>query len=107
MNLKIAMDGIGGRVTATVTNFVESMYYNYGMIDCSPTKRKLLITNGGITGTVNLSMNGTATGSINFTGNYAGIYSNIVITVEGGDILPGTFTMVYNGESIPGFVFSF
>ncbi len=109
MNLKIAMEGLGGRVTATISNFVESLYYNVltNMVDCSPTKRKLMIVNGGITGTVNISMNGTATGSIAITGNYAGKLNDITIPVVSGSIEPGTATMVYNGETIPGFVFSF
>ena len=109
MNLKIAMEGLGGRVTATITNYVESLYYNelIGQVDCSPTKRKLMIANGGITGTVNVSMNGTATGSINITGNYAGKVNDITIPVVSGSIETGTATMVYNGETIPGFPFSF
>jgi beta-lactam-binding protein with PASTA domain len=109
MNLKIAMEGLGGRVTATVSNFVESLYYNelLGQVDCSPTKRKLMITNGGITGTVNISMNGSATGSLAFTGNYAGKYDNIYLEVAGGEILPGSCTVVYNGQTVPGFVFNF
>jgi len=110
MRLQIAISGLNGVVTATVSNFVESMYYNMltGQVDCSPTKRKLLITNGSITGTIPVSsMDGTLTGSISFTGNYAGKFNSLVIPIVDMGILPGTCTVVYNGQTVPGFPFAF
>lgn len=108
MHLTITLSGLNGAVSASITNFVESLYYNLltNTVDCSPAKRKLLITNGGISGTVNTSMTGTLTGSAAFTGNYAGKFNNINIPVNAGTIENGTMTLIYNGHTIPGHPFS-
>jgi len=110
MRLQIAVSGLNGVVTATVSNFVESMYYNMitGQVDCSPTKRKQLITNGSITGTIPVSsMDGTLSGSVAFTGNYAGKFNSISIPILDMDILPGTCTVVYNGQTVANYPFAF
>jgi hypothetical protein len=110
MRLQIAISGTNGVVTATVSNFVESLYYNMitGQVDCSPTKRKVLITNGSITGSIPVSsMDGTLTGSVAFTGNYSGKFNSISIPIVDMDILPGTCTVVYNGQTVPNYPFAF
>ena len=108
MHITITLSGLNGVGTATIGNFVESLYYNtlIGMVDCSPTKRKLLITNGDISGTVDLSMTGSLTGSFAFTGNYAGKFNSIYIPVNAGSIDLGTMTLIYNGHTIPDHVLS-
>jgi hypothetical protein len=79
-----------------------------GQVDCSPLKRKLLITNGSMTGTIPVSsMSGNLTGSISFTGNYAGKFNSINIPVNNMNIEPGTCTVVYNGQTVSGFPFTF
>jgi hypothetical protein len=112
LNLKIYMQGLGGKAEAKMVNFVETLAYNelIGQLDCSPTKRKLVIGNADIQGTVDLSMTGELTGYVWFTGNVAGKFNNIwiPITNNGGiSIDPGTTTVIYNGQSVPGYVFTF
>ena len=101
MNLKIELAGLGGRVTAVASNYVESLWYNEytHTVDCSPSKRKLMITNVNITGTADLSMNGEGRGSGTFTGNYAGRFDDIILPIVDGDLVNGTTDVVYNGET--------
>jgi beta-lactam-binding protein with PASTA domain len=109
MHFTITLSGTSGLITMTVTNFVESAYWNLitNTMDCSSAKRKLMIANGTVSGTVNTSMNGTLTGSLTITGNYAGKINSISIPVAGGDINPGTCTLIYNGQTVTNHEFKF
>lgn len=109
LNLKIYLSGLSGKVEANMVNFIETLAYNelIGQLDCSPTKRKLVIGNADLDGSVDLSMNGEITGYVWFTGNVAGKFNNVNVPVADMEILPGTTTVIYNGQSIPGYVFTF
>jgi hypothetical protein len=113
MHFTITISGTSGLITMTVTNFVESAYFNLlnNTMDCSPTKRKQMITNtvNPVSGSVNASMNGTLTsaGGLAVTGNYAGKITTISIPVSAGNIMPGTCTIIYNGQTVTGHVFEF
>jgi len=113
MHFTITISGTSGLITMTVTNFVESAYYNLlnNTMDCSSAKRKQMITNtvNPVSGTVNTSMNGTLTsaGGLVVTGNYVGKMTTISIPVTGGNIMPGTCTIIYNGQTVTGHAFEF
>ena len=109
MNFKITISGTSGLITMNITNDVESAYFNLltNTVDCSPAKRKLMIANGTVTGTVSAAMNGTLTGNLAMTGNYAGKYNSVSIPVAAGAIMPGTATIIYNGVTAVGHPFVF
>jgi beta-lactam-binding protein with PASTA domain len=111
MHFTISISGTSGLITLTITNFVESACYNLlnNTIDCSPSKRKMMTVNTttAISGTVSASMNGTLTGAVAITNNYAGKYNSISIPVVNGDIAPGTATIIYNGQTVAGHEFVF
>jgi hypothetical protein len=52
-------------------------------------------------------MSGTLTGSIAFTGNYAGKFNSISLPVVTGNINPGTCIIIYNGQTVTGHVYEF
>ena len=109
MHFTITISGTSGLITMTITNDVESAYYNLltNKVDCSPAKRKLLICNGSVTGTVTSAMNGTLTGTLTMTGNYVCKYNSVSIPVSAGNIMPGTATIIYNGVTAVGHAFVF
>ena len=109
MNFKITISGTSGLITMNITNDVESAYFNLltNTVDCSPAKRKLMIANGTVTGTVTAAMNGTLTGNLAMTGNYVGKYNSVSIPVAAGAIMPGTATIIYNGVTAVGHAFVF
>jgi hypothetical protein len=100
VHFTIAMQGLGGLVKIIFTNYVDSLIYNSvtHTVDCTGTRR--VIINGTLTATVNLSFNGSASGSVAFTGNYAGTLTNIYLPVENKTIKPGTVTVRYNGQEV-------
>lgn len=105
VHFTVGMSGLNGVLTLTFTNYIDSLIYIAppGTIDCNGTRK--MITNGTIYGTVNLSFNGTITGAVAFTGNYAGKFTSISIVVVNKVFQPGTCTVIYNGEQVTGHAF--
>jgi beta-lactam-binding protein with PASTA domain len=103
----VGLEGLAGRINLTFTNYIDSMNYidPPGTIDCNGTRK--MIINGNATGLINLSFNGTITGAFVFTGNFAGKFTNISISVANKEIQPGTCTVIYNGETFNGHTFGF
>ncbi len=107
IHFTVTQSGLSGLLTVTFTNYIDSQYFIYppGTIDCNGTRR--MIINGAASGTVSLSGSGTLTGSIAFTGNFAGKFTNISIPIVDQEPQTGTTSVVYNGETVNGHAFGF
>ena len=95
----------------TVTNFVESLVYGGGGggggMNCTESLGRRMITNAATSGHLDVDLNGSLTGSMDFTGNYAGKFTSMSVPVALGVLQTGTCTVIYNGQTATGHACSF
>ncbi len=94
----------------TVSNFVESLVYGGGGgggMNCTESLGRRMITNSATSGHLDADLNGTLTGSMDFTGNYAGKFTSMSVPVALGVLQTGTCTVIYNGQTATGHACSF
>jgi len=105
VHFTVALSGLSGLIKVIFTNYVDSLIYITALhsVDCTGNRR--IIINGTVSGTVNTSFNGTFTGNLAFTGNYAGTFTNINLPVVNKTIGAGTVTVRYNGQEAAGHAF--
>ena len=58
-------------------------------------------------GDISLELNGTLTGSMDITGNYAGKFTSMSVPIALGLLQTGTCTVIYNGQTSTGHACSF
>jgi hypothetical protein len=56
---------------------------------------------------IDMDINGTITGSMDITGNYAGKFTSMSVPVALGVLQTGTCTVIYNGQTATGHACSF
>jgi beta-lactam-binding protein with PASTA domain len=96
----------------TISNIVESLVYGGGGggggINCTESLGRRMIINSLVSDSnIDLDLNGTLTGSMDITGNYAGKFTSISVPVVDGVIQTGTCTVIYNGQTSTAHVDSF
>ena len=107
MHVSITYDGPAD-MSITISNVVESLVFNSGTINCSESGGRRMIINSAVSDdTIDLDLNGTLTGSMDFTGNYAGKFTSMSVPITGGVLQTGTCTVIYNGQTSTGHVCSF
>jgi beta-lactam-binding protein with PASTA domain len=98
-------------MSITISNFVESLVFGGGGgggMNCSESGGRRMIINSLVSASdIDLDINGILTGSMDFTGNYAGKFTSISVPIAGGVLQPGTCTVIYNGQTSTGHTCSF
>ncbi len=108
MHVSITEDS-PANMSITISNFVESLVFTSGGgINCSESGGRRMIINSLVSSEdIDLDINGTLTGSMDFTGNYAGKFTSMSVPVTGGVLQTGTCTVIYNGQTSTGHTCSF
>lgn len=93
----------------TIANLVESLVYTSGGgVNCSESGGRRMIVNSLVAGNeIDLDLNGILNGSMSFTGNYAGLFTDISVPISAGVLQSGTCTVIYNGQTASGHAFRF
>jgi beta-lactam-binding protein with PASTA domain len=90
-------------MSISIENFVDSLIFDGGTIICSESLGRRMIINSLVSSEdIDAEINGTLSGSMNITGNYAGKFTSMSIPVSAGVLQTGTCTVIYNGQSAAG-----
>ncbi|HEY9162736.1 MAG TPA: PASTA domain-containing protein [Desulfomonilia bacterium] len=89
-------------MSISIENFIDSLVFG-GSINCNESLGRRMIINSLVSSEeIDNNINGTLSGSMNITGNYAGKLTSMSIPVTNGVLQTGTCTVIYNGHSAAG-----
>ncbi len=107
MHISITEDS-PANMSISIENFVDSLIFDGGAINCSESLGRRMIINSLVSSEeIDININGTITGTMDITGNYAGKFTSMSIPVALGVLQTGTCTVIYNGQTATGHACSF